>query len=235
MNEQTKTLAQQLVEVQEKARAMRCAAFVNYQPTVAGIRLQPITLASYNALVATGNGFVTGAGVGLYDVINFVWLHHPTFGQFARDEKRRVSNAVAGALSPAFPAINDALRVIATLPRFRWLRLFVRPTAAELEHAAISEIFRLLQEARGDFPTGDDTGEPIPFANQAHILNLFRRELGVPFAETLEMPMKQVAQHYREIVYHATNGKAVLLTDAEAAIWREHLAAKPAATTDAAR
>lgn len=230
----TPTRAERLAAVHAASRALRCEAFVDYAPTVAGIRLRPITITSYNLLVATRNGFVTGAGVGVLDIINFVWVHHPAFGQFAHADKRRVSRAAYAAVCPAFPAINALVRVAMTVPRFRWLRWFARPTAEERVEPITREIVRLLTEARGDFPTGDDGGEPAPFANQAHLLNLFRRELGMTFAETSALPMKQVAQHYRELIHHATAGKAVLMTPAEAEIWREHLQAPAPAQRDAA-
>jgi len=235
------SLADRLHAAQREALQMRAEAFVSYSPVVAGERLNPITLGSYNALFAMRNGFVTGDGVGLVDVVNFVWLHHPAFGQFNRAEKRRVSRRVFSALSPAFPAINGAVRVLAQFPGWRRLRWLARPTAEERQTEAIAEIFRLLCEAQSDLPRGDGDGEPIPFAMNAHLLNLFRRELGMTFAETLALPLKQLAQHYREIIHHGSHGKAVMLTPAEAEIWREHLQerpradAPPVAASDAAR
>lgn len=233
------TLADRLRAAQEKAAQMRAEAFVDYWPVIAGERLRPITLASYNTLAAMGNGFVTGAGAGLVDIVNFIWLHHPHFGQFNRRDKARVSRRVVAALSPAFPAINGAVRVLCQLPGWRGLRRLARPTAEELRGEAAAEIARLLREACGDLPRGEGEGEPIPFAQAAHMLNFFRRELGMTFAETLALPLKQLAQHYRELIHHGSRGKAVLLTPEEAAIWREHLdpreetATAPAAPADA--
>lgn len=214
---------------------MRCEAFVNYAPTVAGERLRPITLDSYNALVAFGNAFVTGEGIGFEDVANFVWLHSPAFGQFAREEKAQTTRRVARALTPRFPTLNLLAAFFSQFPRFRFLRHCVRPTEGELFMAAVAEIRRLLIEATGDLPTSDGEGEPLPFAFQAYVLNVFRRDLGMAFDETRAIPLKQVAEHFREILHHASGGKAILLTRDEAAIWREYLKAKaPPAKTDAA-
>ena len=227
------TLAERLRVAQANAQQQRAEAFVDYAPTVAGERLRPITLGSYNALVAMCNGFVTGEGAGLLDIVNFVWLHHPHFGQFERREKARVTRRVVSALSPAFPVINGAVRVLCQLPGWRVLCRLARPTAEERQAEAAAEIARLLREACGDLPRSDGAGEPLPFAQSAHLLNFFRRELGMSFAETLALPLKQLAQHYRELVHHATAGKALLLTPEEAEIWREHLAPRAPAPAPA--
>lgn len=238
--EQTEpTRAERLALAQAAARRTRCEAFVNYAPTVAGEVISPITLASFTALQATQNGFVTGEGAGLIDIVNFIWIHSPDFGQFRRAEKRRLTRRVVDALSPAFPAINGAVRVLMQFPRLRALRWLARPTGEELAAEAAGEIMRLLYESKGEFPTSDNPGEPLPFAQPAHFLNLFRRELGMSFAETNALPLKQLAQHYRELVHTGSQGKTLMLTAAEAEIWREHLQARPApaapANSDAAR
>ena len=225
-------IVDRLKAAQAAARRVRTEAFVAYRPTVAGIVLNPVTLGSYNALNAFGNAFVSGRSPALADVINFVWLHHPDFGQFHRDEKRRISRRVDCALTPHFPVLNEFLRIVCTFPRFRFLRHLVRPSALDLQGEAVLEITRLIEEARGDFPSGEEAGEPNAFSIHAHILNLFRRELGMTFAETLALPLKQITQHYREIIHHSTHGKALMLTRAEAEIWREHLQqAEPATPT----
>jgi hypothetical protein len=234
---QAEPLSARLKRAQQRAAQARCEAFVHYSPVVAGLALNPITLGSYNALHAMRSAFVTGEPIRFDDVANFVWLHHPEFGQFNREAKRRVTNAVRNALSPSFPALNATVRVLMQFPRFRFLRAIARPTAEQLETEAIKEICRLVQEARRDFPKQDaeERGEPTPYATNAHFLNLFRREFGMTFAETSALPLKQLAQHYREAVHVASKGKAILLTEEEAAIWREHLGPKVAEGTDAAR
>ena len=217
-------LAEELKRAQETAARARAEAFVDYAPTVAGETLRPITLRSYATLVATGNGFVTGAPLSFNDLVNFVWIHSPQFGQFNRRAKRRLTRRVFFRLNPLLSWFNEGARIAATFPRFRWLRHLAGPTAHELQSEAVAEAARLIAEARGDFPTSDsDSGEPAPFATQAHILNLFRRELGMTFEETLSIPMKQLTQHYREIIHHSSRGKAVLVTPAEADVWRRHL------------
>lgn len=228
MLEETDSLAERLRAAQEKARRARCEAFVEYDAMVAGERIGPITLETYNSLIAFENAFVTGGSVGFDDIANFIWVHHPRFGQFNRAEKKRVTRRVFSALRPAFPTTNEVVRLLAQFPRLRVLRCVVRPSAEERVAAVVTEIRRLLAEATDDLPTSDVGGEPIPFAFQAYVLNLFRRTLGMPFEETRRLPLRQLAQHYREIVHRESKGKALLLTREEAAIWREYLGGHPA-------
>jgi hypothetical protein len=218
-----------LIAAQTRARHLRCEAFVDYIPVVAGLPVRPVCLASFNKLVAFENAFVTGGEVRFDDIVNFIWVHHPQFGQFNRRDKKRVTLEVYAALRPALPTLNDLLILLSQLPHFRVLRRMIRPTPHERVAIAIREIRRLIAEATEELPSGDDSGEPIPFAFQAHILNLFRRTLGMSFEETRQLPLRQLAQHYREIVYRESKGKALLLTKEEAAIWREHLGEHTAA------
>lgn len=223
------TLSERLDRAQANAARIRCEAFVDYAPVVAGERLRPITLGTYNALFAFGNAFVTGGAIAFEDIAGFVWLHHPNFGQFNRREKKAVTRRVYAALRPSFPNINGALAVISEFPRFKLLRRFVVAHQGQRVGEAIAEIRRLISEAAGEMPRGDESGEPMPFAQPAQVLNLFRRYLGMSFEETRRIPMKQLAQHLRELAHHLSDGKAILLTPEEAALWREHLTAKPLA------
>lgn len=225
---------QRLASVQETAARLRCEAFVDYTPVVAGQRLLPVTLPSYNRLCAFGCAFVTGAPVAFADLVCFVWVHHPEFGQFNARAKTRVTHAVWRALHPRFDGVQGILRFITPLPRFRWLARFHRPMGAELRAVAVADIRRLLHEALHDFPppaADDAPAEPLPFAFQAQILNLFRRSLGLGFDDTRSMPLKQVAQHLREALHHASGGKAQLLTRDEAAVWADYLAWKQSLVT----
>lgn len=227
----------QLLEAaQARAALRRAQALVDYAPTLCGLRLRPVSLDSHNALLAFENGFVTGAGITLVDVVNFVWLHHPEFGQFNRAAKRRVTLAVARWHYRGFHRTNDFLRSCACFPGLRWLshRWVTRSTVATRITETITEIRRLLTEALVDFPKGDDEGEPLPFSHPVYILNTLRRRLDIPHAETRALPLKFVAQILRECVHHASDGKALLLTAEEAAIWADDLAAKTEAAQAAA-
>src|SRR5688572_18063262 len=112
MQDNTEPLSVQLEHAQADARRYRCEAFVDYSPTVAGETIRPITLETYNALIAFGNAFVTGEAIGFDDIANFVWLHHPSFGQFNREEKAQVTRRVFDALRPRFPALNAAAHFV---------------------------------------------------------------------------------------------------------------------------
>lgn len=225
------TLRERLEDVQAKARQARVAAFVDYEPTVAGERLNPITLGTYNALVAFENGFATGGPVSVSDVIAFVWLHSPGFGQFETKRKARVARRVLRALHPRFPMLNALLLIVSEFPRWRFLRRFCVPTAEERIAEAVEEIRRLIKEAIHDIPTRDGDGEPPPVSFTAHVLGVFRRDLGISFEETMRMPMRRVAQHYREALHTASGGKALMLTPEEAEIWAEHLKARAEVAT----
>lgn len=217
------TLSERLEAAQADALRIRCESFVDYSPTVAGETLRPITLQTYNRLLAFGNAFVTGEAAGFEDVANFVWVHSPHFGQFNRRAKRETTRRVYSALRPAFPTLNGALATLSKFPRLGLLGAFVVPSESDRLSAAAEEIRRLLKEATCELPVGDGEGEPLPFAFSAYVMNLFRRHLDIPFDETEQMPLRRLAQHLREVLRHISGGKALLLTRSEVEIWREHL------------
>lgn len=212
-----------LHEAQARARRLRCEAFVNYAPILAGTAIRPITLESYNHLLAFESPYVTGGEPGLEDMFAFLWVHHPDFGQ-AHDRARRCAlRAFLRHVTPRWPTLNGFIRFLAPFPRFRFLRRFIRPTHAERVAEVDAEIRRLLTEALGEFPSGPADETPLPFSFQAQVLNLMRRELHLTFAETRALPLKQLAQHLRELIHTASAGRALLLTPEEAAIWRDWL------------
>jgi hypothetical protein len=227
-----RSLSELLQEARQRAARLRCEAFVEYTPEVCGLRLKPVTLDSFNALDAFGNAFFHGGAIKFEDIANFVWLHHPDFGQFNLEEKARVTCAVYRYLNPRFWRLNELVWFASTLPRFRWMRHFRRPRAADRQSETVEEIRRLMLEAMSDMPAGDDddhderSSEPMPFSFQAFILNTFKRHLGLSFAETRALPMRQLAEHYRELLHHRSNGKALLLTREECKIWAEDLLRK---------
>lgn len=213
-----------LARLQAEQRVARDEAMVDYQPIVCGMVLLPVSLMSMSRLRAFGNAFVTGAPASFEDIANFVWIHHPDFGQFAREKKEAVTRACWRALHPRWPLLNAIGHLYVTSKRFRWLRRFLVPTAATRYAEAIDEIRRLLEEAWRDFPMADDeNGEPVPYAFEAYILNAFRRELHMDFETVRAMPLRRVVQHLREIIHHSNPKTMTLMTRAEAAIWRDHL------------
>lgn len=228
---EAKSIRQRITEHRAEIARLRCEAFVDYAPEVAGVQLRPVTLASYNRLMAFQNPFVCGGPVDVGAVFVFVWAHHPEFGQFAKDAKQRALRRVYRALHPRAPNINTFVRFACQFPGWRWLRRFARPTADERFGEACAEIRRLLDEALHDFPLRDDDDrESPPVSFQAQLLNTFRRNLSLSYAEIESLPLKRLVQLLREDVYHRSNGKGLsLMSRTEAAIWREHLKQREAA------
>lgn len=237
LDTQLQDLRDRLAAAQAQARRLRCEAFVRYTPIIAGQRLHPLTLERYNHLLAFENPYVTGGPATLEDLCAFVWIMHPDFGQFAHRARRRVLRATLRALQPRTPRLTALARLwlpvlhrrpglFARLLRAALRPLAARPTAAELLATASETAAHLITTALQDFPTDSaPDGQPLPYALQAQILNLMRRELGLPFAETRHLPLAELAQHLREILHRATEGKAPLMTPAESAVWRDYLAA----------
>lgn len=205
---------------------------MDYAPEVAGVVLQPMTLATYNRLAAFRSPFVVGGPVDFAALFVFVWVHHPSFGQFASAAKRRALRTVWRALNPRLPNLNAFVRFAAQFPGWRWLRRFARATAEERLAEAVTEARRIADEAMHDFPLGSDDDAdrgPSPVTLQAQLLNTFRRELAMSYAETEALPLKKLVQLLRETVHHRTGGKGLsLITRTEAALIREHLAQREA-------
>lgn len=250
--------SEQLKEVRARSARLRCEAFVDYVPVVCGLTLNPVTLASYNRLIAFDNAFAGGGPVSVEAILGWVWVHHPEFGQMAAKAKERAFAQVWRALHPRFPNLNAFLLVVSTLPRWRWLRRFTVATEQERFAAAVAHIRHLMDEALYGFPTPEDEeqaridreereadrremgtknirGEhfidpegyqaPPAIAFQAQILNTFRRDYGMSYAETEALPLKRLAQLWREHMWTAAPDKTGLrLMDRdEAKLWAAQL------------
>jgi hypothetical protein len=216
-------ISARLLGVQRGDAQRRCADFVDYAPVVCGLVLHPITLRSYTRLIVFESAFTTEAAVTVEEIINFVWIHHPAFSQFAREEKAAVSRHVYRALHPRFPHLNQFFRLVALHPRYRWVHRFTSPTAGERLAASAAEIRRLLAEALRDFPrsAGNDTPSPVPLP--AHMLNTLRRGLDLTFSEIEQMPLRRLLQHLRELIHHADPSSVALISLDEEEIWIEHM------------
>ena len=235
------TFEQKLRQVRANAARKRNEAFVDYAPRVCGMTLQPVTLASYNRLAAFCNGFAAGGAVTLGDVLVWVWVHHPKFAQDAANDRQSVFTQASRALRPRFPRLNSAARALARYPRWRWLSRLTVATADERFSETVAEIRRIMAEAFYGFPPAeqshaieaDDDGERnetftavSSVAFQAQILNTFRRQYGMSYAETEALPLKKLSQLWREHLFYIGGDKTGLrMMDAdEAALWREQLA-----------
>lgn len=232
----TAEFREQLAAAQATAHRLRIAAFVDYAPLVCGVALRPVTLRTYTLLLGWGNAFVCGGPVALKDIVQFIWAHHPAFGQFATRDRRRVVRRVEAELRPAFPTLSAVSRTLTPfLARGRWFarqvaratRHFIRPTAAELTLAAIAEIRRILHEALHDFPPGDDDAPPSPYALTPQFVSLMVRgySLDFPTARSLvsDLPLKELIEYIREILHRLSRGKDKLLTAEEARVWCAYL------------
>jgi len=219
-----------LEKAHANARRMRSEAFVRYSPIVAGQRLTALTLDTYNLLIAWENPFVVGGICEFHHLAQFVWAHSPEFSQFNDEARKLCVRNLALALLPNNPNLSDMARALSPLPKMNWLARFIEPTAKDLETAAIEECSRIVSEGIGDFPTDkaeskeEAPSEPLPFPLQAQILNTMRRELGVPFSETRSMPLKELAQHLREMTWTASKGKSTMLTTEESEVWADYQA-----------
>ncbi len=230
---EAKSIRQRITEHRAEIARLRCEAFVDYTPEVAGVRLRPITLASYNRLLAFQSPFVLGGPVDFAAVFVFVWVHCPEFGEFAVKAKGRALRRLYRAMHPRWPHLNLFARFVGQFPGWRWAYRMSVPTAEERFAEAVGEIRRLLNEAMHDFPLASDDDRnrgSSPVTLQAQLLNTFRRELAMSYAETEALPMKRLVQLLRESVYHKTGGKGLsLITRTEAALIREHLTQREAA------
>lgn len=244
--------AQQLNEVRARGARLRCEAFVDYAPVVCGMTLNPVSLGSYNRLIAFQNAFAVGGPASVEAVLSWVWVHHPDFGQFAVKAKQRVFAAVWRQLHPRFPNFNAFVGIVSMLPRWRWMRRWRVLTHAERFEAAVDHIRHLMQEALYGFPTPEtadmeriDREEreadrlenggrglevarfeaPPAIAFQAQVLNTFRRDYGMSYAETEALPLKKLAQLWREHLWTSAPDKTglKLMDPEEAKLWAAQL------------
>lgn len=243
--------SEQLNEVRARGARLRCEAFVDYVPVVCGLTLNPVTLGSYNRLIAFNNAFAVGGPVSVDAILSWVWVHHPEFGQFAVKAKQRVFAKVWWHLHPRCPNLNAFIDIVSTLPRWRWMRCFRVPTHAERFNAAVEHIRHIMQEALYGFPapeTADmeridreernadrrENGQrvemerfeaPPAIAFQAQVLNTFRREYGMSYAETESIPLKKLAQLWREHLWTSGADKTglKLMDHDEARLWAAQL------------
>ena len=219
-----------LAEVHQAAAARRTAAFVDYAPLVCGLALQPLTLRTYTLLLAWRNAFVCGGTVALKDIVQFVWVHQPEFGQFAHGPRRRLTRRVWRALHPRLPTLNTVIRFLAPLPRFRWLRPLCRRTAAERHALAIAEIRRLVAEALADFPPPTADSPPAVCALTPQFVALLVRGYACDFDTARRLvaalPLAQLMQYLREILHRLSQGRDKLITPEEAAVWADYLGYK---------
>jgi hypothetical protein len=230
----TEKFAERLNAARLRANVRRCEAFIDYAPQVCGITLRPVTLDSYNRLIAFESPFIHGEAIDLAAVLVFIWVHHPEFGQHATAARLRVYRQAYRALHPRCPHLNALLQLACQFPRLRWLARYCRPDASARFTTAVAEIRRLLAEALEDFPkdnssTEDEEGRPKIAANgpsvalMAQIVHVFAREYRLSPAETSALPLRRVVQLFRECVV-ASGAKGIgLMHPEEARVWREYL------------
>lgn len=224
------SLGDRLAALQAQQATERAAAMVSPTLTIApGLDLPPITLATWSRLVAFSSPFVTGGPITFTDLANYLWIHHPRFGQpldrATTRAKRDLTRRLHRYLEPRWPHLEAALRLWSLHPKFpRWLRRRLGPNRGQRQADLIATIRQHIAAAWGDNPraTSADDGTPLPCAREAYIKNLFRRELGLSFAETAALPLAQIVQHERALlVAHKGPHDLALLTREEEQIWIE--------------
>lgn len=235
-----KNFSERLAEIRARSAKLRCEAFVDYSPVVCGLTLNPVTLASYNRLVAFENAFAVGGPISLEAICVWVWVQSPEFWQLAEKAKRRTFAKVCRALTPRFPVTNLFLHMLTVLPRFKRFAWLASPTKQQRADAAVETIRHLMNEALYGFPSPDatretdeeerelerqemerETGKPIPkerarfdaapsVALQAQMLNTFRRVYGMSYSETESIPLKKLGQLWREHLWQSSGDKTGL-------------------------
>ena len=231
-----------LAAVQAEGQRLRIAAFVPYTPTVCGFALRPLTLTTYTHLQGWGNAFVCGGPITFKDVAQFIWVHHPAFGQHAHRARRRIFRQTLARLTPHCPMINGLLHTFAPLlsgaaRRSPWYsplpivaalcRGLRQRTSAERFEAAVAEIREQVRQATHDFPAGGEDDKPLPHALFPQFVSLLVRGYDLDFTTarqlTADLPLRQLMQFIREIIHRLSQGKDKLLTPQEAAVWADYL------------
>lgn len=226
-------LQQRLTAAAAAATLRRAEAWVAVRPTVLGISLRPLSLATFDLLVASGNAFVTGRSPVLADVRNFILFHSPSFDPDSPETSlaklpSRIAIAwrTSRALCPPRPPFRRCKAVTAE----RFLR-------------AISEIRALLDAAWADaLPPADLTDESAPppsrvaAALHAQFADMVARDYRLwPFAQPLRhMPIAQLHQLARCSDRAALGAGATYYDRDEYAAMREFLRTANAHVTPAA-
>lgn len=193
-----------MAEARQRTAQLRAEAFVNYIAEIGGIRLRPLTLATLTILQAWRNPFVLGLpGADFNAVFQFIWVHHPDYGQFAAEQRESVLQQFRASL-------GDKSHL-----------------AERLEESAAT-VRRLIDEAMHDFPGADPDSSPAPFSLHPSIVNLLMRGYDLSFAEANALmetlPLKQLVQYMRESLHRLSNGRNKLVPRSEAAVWSDYLA-----------
>jgi hypothetical protein len=228
--------------------AHRAAAFIRYTPTLAGFRLRPISLRTRDRLVAFGVDLNRGR---FEDLADFIWLHHPAFGQFASIRRSLFIARLRFRLTPRYPHLGAFLvfagKLLSAGSRWRrWAFAPVRaaawlvtgggqPVTGEARlAAALAEARALWTRAHFDWPAGDDSGAaPDPRCSfTATVLHALKgRHAELTADEILDWPMVELVQWWRALIAER-DPRGTLLDATEARLLAEGLddpAAKPAA------
>lgn len=190
--------------------------------------LEPLTLERWGLLVATDNALVSGQPITFLDLVNFAWVLHRDFDQFARGPKAQLTRTLYDWLHPRHPHLTTALRLWACHPRLRWLERFTGPDYAA-RHRELVDLFRaIIVEAWADMPTPtgkDRAGSGVdisPCAFEAEVCRVF-----APWSpgEVRRMPLATLAEHLRAAIAD-TKGRhdLSLVTAEESQIWQDYLA-----------
>lgn len=220
-----------LTDHRARVAAHRASAFIRYVPVVAGIRLRPVSLLTRERVIAFGVDLGRG---NFEDLADFVWLHHPAFGQFAWFRRFLVVASLRWRLTPAWPRFGTFLVFAGKLLSWgatwrravffpvrlaAWLVTFGRPCSSRERLAvAMAEARALWGRANFDWPMGDDSGAaPDPLCSfAAAILHAVKgRHPALSSAEILAWPLVELVQWWRALLAEK-DPRAALLNYEEA-------------------
>lgn len=204
-----------LARVQQQSAERRSVAWAPVPQRVLGLRLRPITPATFDLMHGTGNAFICGKAPVLADVENFILFHAPEFDPdcpaprwFSRF---RIAWRTAAALCPLFTMRRQSV----------WAQQFLR---------AVREIRAIVADTWADALPGNDGEDASPTlaaSLHAQLADTFAREyhtwpLATPFRHT---PLAQLFQLARCIDRYHLGREALYFDRAEAALTRNYLAA----------
>lgn len=164
----------------------RATAFCDAPEYVFGIRVKPLTPATWSMLAATGSRFVKGETALEGDVRNYLWFHSPQYcDSTARFAKWRKSWALR------------RLTLAAAQPWRRWFRQKPDPARYySVIATAIVQIEAIVNDAFADAPRAQGDAKPLATL-EAILVGLFAREYRWSAEATRYAPLCRLFQLMR--------------------------------------
>lgn len=177
----------ELTEYRRAAAQRRAEAFCVVPRTVMGVRVHPVTPATFSALFAMRSPFVFKRSADAGDVAAFLWLHSPAYVHTGIQGWKR---AKAAALAPYARALWPWWRRV-TLRRAEQAR------AVAVVAMACAQIDEMIEEAFADAPA--EAGRPqAPVATlEAFMIHEFAISYNWPPERTRGTALAQLMQLHR--------------------------------------